>query len=406
MKNVLILDDDITLGLMLKTWLSKKNYIVQTVINVAAAKKEMESFKPELVISDLRLPDENGISFLKWAKVDYPEVIFIMMTSYADITTAVESIRSGAYDYIAKPFNPEDLLIKIKSAGLFLPSTPVVRIMQKPKNERSDLKENAYVRGESPEYKKVYDYIDLVAPTNLSVFIKGESGVGKEHIARMIHEKSKRAGSPFIPVDCGVMNKELSASDFFGHVKGSFTGAINNKKGHFAEANGGTLFLDEIGNLSTDVQMQLLRVLQEKKVKPVGANKELDVDVRIVVATNEEMEDAIAKGRFRSDLYHRINEFLIKVPTLKECESDIPAYAYHFLAKANREIDKQVVDFDMEALYCLKTYNWPGNIRELRNAIFRLVLVAQTPLITFDLFPDNLPGIFTYCQKQQSDKKF
>ncbi|MCL1937911.1 MAG: sigma-54 dependent transcriptional regulator [Candidatus Azobacteroides sp.] len=396
MKNVLILDDDITLGLMLKTWLSKKNYVVQTVINVAAAKKEMELFKPELVISDLRLPDENGISFLKWAKVDYPEVTFIMMTSYADISTAVESIRSGAYDYIAKPFNPEDLLEKIKSADSFQPSTPAAKVMPKPKSGKSDQKEDAYVRGESPECKKVYEYIDLVAPTNLSVFIKGESGVGKEHIARMIHEKSKRANNPFVPVDCGVMNKELSASDFFGHVKGSFTGAISNKKGHFAEANGGTLFLDEIGNLSIDVQMQLLRVLQEKKVKPVGAIKEIDVDVRIVVATNEDMEDAIMKGKFRSDLYHRVNEFMIKVPTLKECESDIPAYAYYFLAKANHEMDKNVIDFDAEALQCMKCYNWPGNIRELKNAIFRLVLVAQTPIITLDLFPDNVPGIFAY----------
>jgi two-component system response regulator HydG len=397
MKNILILDDDITLSLMLKTWLSKKDFIVQTAINVASAKKEIEQFKPELVISDLRLPDENGISFLKWAKINYPEVTFIMMTSYADISTAVESIRSGAYDYVSKPINPEELLGKIKLAATLPPSE--IKTIQKIKGGR-DPDEKSYIRGESPEYKKVYDYVDLVAPTNLSVFIKGESGVGKEHIARMIHEKSKRMREPFVPVDCGVMNRELSASDFFGHVKGSFTGAINNKKGHFAEANGGTLFLDEIGNLSPDVQMQLLRVLQEKKVKPVGAIKEIDVDVRIVVATNEEMESSIASGKFRSDLFHRLNEFLIKIPTLKECQEDIPAFAYHFLAEANQEIDKNVLDFDEETLDCLKTYNWPGNIRELRNVIFRLVLVTQTHTITFDLLPDNMPEIYNYYRQR------
>jgi two-component system response regulator HydG len=396
MKNILILDDDITLSLMLKTWLVKKDYIVQTTIDVATAKKEMERFKPDLVISDLRLPDDSGISFLKWVKNIYPEVLFIMMTGYADIQTAVKSIRSGAYDYVAKPINPDELLKKMQTAETFAQKTVILPHITKINKE--PMEEN-YIKGQSLEYKKVYEYVDLVAPTNLSVFIKGESGVGKEHIARMIHEKSKRSGSPFIPVDCGVMNRELSASDFFGHIKGSFTGAISNKTGYFAEANGGTLFLDEIGNLSPDVQMQLLRVLQEKKIKPVGANKELDVDVRIVVATNEEMEHSIASGKFRSDLYHRLNEFLIKIPTLQECKDDIPLFVHYFLAKANLEINKNVIGFDEEALHCLKKYHWPGNIRQLKNVIFRLVLVSQTPTIPVDLLLENIPEMF------QSDKK-
>jgi two-component system response regulator HydG len=385
--NILILDDDITLGLMLKTWLTKKEYTVQTAISVSAAKKEIEQFHPDLIISDLRLPDNNGLSFLKWAKATYPEIVFIMMTSYADIQTAVESIRSGAYDYVAKPINPEELHKKITAA--FSISQKETKNVKKPKGETEN-KEPDYIKGLSLEYNKVYSYVDLVAPTNLAVFIEGDSGVGKEHIARMVHAKSKRSGAPFIPVDCGVMNKELSASDFFGHVKGSFTGAISNKKGHFEEANGGTLFLDEIGNLSSEVQMQLLRVLQEKKIKPVGANKELDVDVRIVVATNDDMEQAVANGKFRRDLYHRVNEFHIKVPTLKECEDDILLFAHHFLAKANREMDKNVIGFDEETLHCLKNYDWPGNIRELRNIIFRLVLIAPSDTITRDLLPDNL----------------
>jgi two-component system response regulator HydG len=210
----------------------------------------------------------------------------------------------------------------------------------------------------------------------------------------MIHEKSKRCESPFIPVDCGVMNRELSASDFFGHIKGSFTGAISNKTGYFAEANNGTLFLDEIGNLSPDVQMQLLRVLQEKKIKPVGANKELDVDVRIVVATNEDMEHSITSGKFRSDLYHRLNEFLIKIPTLQECKDDIPLFVHYFLEKANLEINKNVIGFDEETLLCLKEYNWPGNIRQLKNVIFRLVLVSQEPIIPLNILVDNIPEIY------------
>lgn len=382
---------------MLKTWLIKKGYIVQTTINVAAAKREMERFNPDLVLSDLRLPDDSGISFLKWAKNSFPDVLFIMMTGYADIQTAVESIRSGAYDYIAKPVNPDELLKKMQAAESVEKTAPAAPRV--PKANKKETEEN-YIKGQSPEYKKVYEYVDLVAPTNLSVFIKGESGVGKEHIARMIHQKSNRSGRPFVPVDCGIMNRELSASDLFGHIKGSFTGAINNKMGYFAEANGGTLFLDEIGNLSPDVQMQLLRVLQEKKIKPVGANKETEVDVRIVVATNEDMEQSIASGKFRSDLYHRLNGFLIQIPTLQECKDDIPLFAHYFLAKANQEINKNVIGFDEETLYCLKEYNWPGNVRQLRNVIFRLVLVSQTPTIPVDLLSDNAPEIYQLYKKQ------
>ncbi|MDR0542445.1 MAG: sigma-54 dependent transcriptional regulator [Dysgonamonadaceae bacterium] len=381
---VLILDDDLTLSLMLKTWLGKKGYEIQTAIHVAAAKKELEQFGPALVISDLRLPDDNGLSFLKWAKQHYPDVVFIMMTSYADIQTAVDSIRSGAYDYVAKPVNPEELLRKIQDA--FSSSQKATREYPVPRKVEPD----TFLKGQSPEYKKVYAHVDLVAPTHLSVLVEGASGVGKEHIARMIHEKSKRADGPFIAVDCGVMNRELSASDFFGHIKGSFTGAISNKKGHFEEADKGTLFLDEIGNLSPDVQMQLLRTLQEKKIKPVGANREIDVDVRIVVATNEDMEQAVVAGKFRRDLYHRINEFYIHIPTLQECKEDIIRFAYHFLDKANREMDKKVAGFDEETLHMLQSYHWPGNIRELRNVIFRMVLIAPTDTLARDLLPDNI----------------
>jgi two-component system response regulator HydG len=381
---ILLVDDDLTLSLMLKTWLEKRGYNTQTAMNVAAAKKEWDQFNPALVISDLRLPDDNGLSLLRWSKQHAPDVVFIMMTGYADIQSAVAAIKAGAYDYVSKPVKPEELLKKIEAA--FAAPRPVDA--ERPKVARPA--PEAFVKSQSPEYQKVYEHVDLVAPTHLSVFIEGESGVGKEHIARMIHEKSKQARGPFVPVDCGVMNKELSASDFFGHIKGSFTGAISNKKGHFEEADKGTLFLDEIGNLSPEVQMQLLRTLQEKKIKPVGASKEIDVDVRIVVATNENMEQAIATGKFRRDLYHRINEFHIHIPTLKECKEDIALFAHHFLEQANAEIDKNVVGFHKETLRRLQSYPWPGNIRELRNVIFRMVLIAPTDILTHDLLPDSL----------------
>jgi two-component system response regulator HydG len=392
MKDVLIIDDVVTLGLMLKTWFSKKGFQARSVISIGDAKKNIQEQKPDLIISDLRLPDGSGLDLIKWVKESYDDIVIIVMTSYADIQTAVECIRSGAYDYIAKPLNPEEVLKKIqalenskeKISNHVIPSSG------------NSVQNTGFIRGNSVEYKKVYEYVDLVAPTNLSVFIKGDSGVGKEHIARLIHEKSNRASGPFVPVDCGVMSKELSASDFFGHIRGSFTGAIHDKKGHFVEANKGTLFLDEIGNLSVDTQMQLLRVLQEKKIKPVGANKEIPVDVRVVTATNEDMEKAIASGRFRSDLFHRLNEFMIQIPTLENCKEDISLFAHHFLQMANREMNKNVIGFDEETLALFQSYHWPGNIRELKNVVFRLNLVTQDPIIKADLLKETMPDIYNH----------
>jgi len=390
MRDILIIDDVVTLGLMLKTWFSKKGFQVRTAINISDAKKSIQEQKPDFIISDLRLPDGNGLDLIKWVREYYNDIVIIVMTSYADIQTAVECIRAGAYDYIAKPLDPEDVLRKIQTF-----ENPKGKIVNQfysfPVNSDQP---TVFIRGNSSEYKKVYEYVDLVAPTNLSVFIKGDSGVGKEHIARLIHEKSQRADGPFVPVDCGVMSKELSASDFFGHIRGSFTGAIQNKKGHFVEADKGTLFLDEIGNLSVDTQVQLLRVLQEKKIKPVGANKEIPVDVRVVTATNEDMDKAIASGKFRSDLFHRLNEFLIQIPTLENCMEDISLFAHHFLRVANQEIHKNVIGFDEKTLDLFQSYSWPGNIRELRNAVFKLTLVAQEPIIKLNLLRETIPNIY------------
>ena len=386
-ENVLIIEDDITLGLMLKTWLTKKGYTVRNVISIMDAKKQLrDGYTPDLVLSDLRLPDDSGISFLKWVKEDYPDIVFIMITGYAEIQTAVESIKSGAYDYIAKPLNPDELLRKIKQASQN-------KEMSKTKKEtKTDFLD--FVKGKSSEYKKLYDYVDLVAPTGLSVLIQGKSGVGKEHIARLIHEKSDRKKGPFVAVDCGVLSKELAASDLFGHLKGSFTGAIQNKNGHFFEAHKGTLFLDEIGNLPLDIQVQLLRVLQEKVIKPVGSTREIPVDIRLITATNEDLEQALIAGTFRTDLYHRVNEFLLYIPTLHECKEDIPLYAHHFLELSNKQLNKQVIGFDPETLEILKAYSWQGNIRELKNVINRMVLICQKQYMSPDLLPANISSKF------------
>lgn len=398
MKNVLIIEDDVTLSLMLKTWLTKHGFSVTTVMKVADAKREVQNVIPDLVLSDLRLPDDSGISFLKWMKEREPQVIFIMMTGYADIQTAVESIKSGAFDYVAKPLNPEELLRKIEDASLQKNTISKTEVVEKNIPE--------YVMGKSIEYKKVYEYVDLVAPTRLAVLIRGNSGVGKEHIARLIHEKSERARGPFVAVDCGVLSRDLAASDFFGHVKGAFTGAISNKVGHFVEADGGTLFLDEIGNLSMDIQIQLLRVLQEKRIKPVGSTREIPVDVRIIAATNEDLEQAIANGLFRVDLYHRINEFLLTIPTLSECRDDIPLFAHHFLDMSNRDMNKHVIGFTPEALVILKEYSWPGNIRELKNIINRTVLMTQEKYITPEALPEQIKVEEIAPRKDLSLKNF
>jgi len=390
MKDVLIIDDVVTLGLMLKTWFLKKGFQARTAISISDAKKNIQEQKPDLIISDLRLPDGSGLDLIRWVKESYNDIVIIVMTSYADIQTAVECIRSGAYDYVAKPLNPEEVLKKIQA----FEKSKEKKATHPHSSSGNNGQNIEFVRGNSVEYKKVYEYVDLVAPTNLSVFIKGNSGVGKEHIARLIHERSQRAAGPFVPVDCGVMSKELSASDFFGHIRGSFTGAIHDKKGHFEEANKGTLFLDEVGNLSVDTQMQLLRVLQEKKIKPVGANKEIPVDVRIVTATNEDMEKAIASGKFRSDLFHRLNEFMIQIPTLENCQEDISLFAHHFLQMANREIGKNVIGFDNDIMELFQSYHWPGNIRELKNAVFRLTLVTQEEIIKADLLKETIPDIY------------
>ena len=389
MKAILIVEDDITFGMMLKTWLGKKGFEVSSVSNIARARKHIESQTVDLVLSDLRLPDYEGIDLLKWMNDRGLDIPLIIMTGYADIQSAVLAMKLGARDYIAKPVNPEELLKKISEA-LQTERTPTAHSAAKMSSKKvspASSKETtdtrrAYLEGESDAAKQLYNYVGLVAPTNMSVLINGSSGTGKEYVAHRIHQLSKRNDKPFIAVDCGSIPKELAASEFFGHVKGSFTGALNDKTGAFVEANGGTLFLDEIGNLSYEVQIQLLRALQERRIRPVGSNKEIEVDVRLVSATNENLQQAIEKGNFREDLYHRINEFTLRMPALKERQEDILLFANFFLDQANRELDRQLIGFDAAASQALQTYSWPGNLRQLKNIVKRATLLAQSNFIT------------------------
>lgn len=324
------------------------------------------------MLCDLRLPDGDGIDLLEWVSNRNVNVPLIVMTSYAAIPSAVQAMKLGARDYISKPVNPEDLLQKINEVF----NAGVKTGKQIPVSE-SVPEETNYLEGQSEAARQLYTYVKLVAPTSMSVLINGASGTGKEYVAKRIHQLSKRSEKPFVAIDCGAIPKELAASEFFGHKKGSFTGAIEDKVGAFIEADGGTIFLDEIGNLSYDVQVQLLRVLQERRVKPIGTTTEVKVDVRLIAATNEDLKAAIKSGAFREDLYHRINEFTIYMPRLCERGEDIPLFANFFLDQANRELEKPVPGFLPEAMERISQYTWPGNLREMRNTVMRAALLAQ-----------------------------
>ncbi|MBO5133153.1 MAG: sigma-54-dependent Fis family transcriptional regulator [Paludibacteraceae bacterium] len=376
MIHTLLIEDDITFCLMLKTWLKKKGIQTESASTISSAKNMIERNSYDLILSDLRLPDGSGMDVLEWTHSKKKEIPFIMLTGYADIQTAVDSIKKGAFDYIPKPINPDILLEKIQEALSSKKETEVPVSIN-------------YIKGNSALSKKLYEYVDIVAPTEMSILITGESGTGKEHIANLIHSKSARKSAPFIAVDCGTIPKELAASEFFGHTKGSFTGAIENKTGYFAMANGGTLFLDEIANLSSETQMQLLRALQEKKIRPVGSNDDIRVDVRIIAATNENLSETVGV-KFRDDLYHRLNEFSIQVPSLRERDEDIALFSNYFLNEGNQEFKKEVIGFTDEAMEIIQKYHWPGNLREMKNVIKRSVLLTTEPYISADILPQEL----------------
>lgn len=394
MRHILIVEDDIAFGTMLQTWLRRKGFEVDKATSVGAAVKLLMDMKSvDLVLSDLRLPDHDGLRLLAWMHEHSINAPFIVMTNYAEVQNAVLAMKSGAADYIAKPVQPDILLQKINDAMEQNAQQSNATIQNSttqnaPTAHNSKLKtQNSeaaprYIEGKSEASRQLYSYVELVAPTPMSVLILGASGTGKEYVAHRIHDLSQRYDRPFFALDCGAIPRDVAASEFFGHKKGAFTGADADKRGAFEIANGGTLFLDEVGNLSYDVQVQLLRALQERRIRPVGGTKEIDIDIRLVCATNENLEEAVSEGRFREDLYHRINEFTIYMPKLSERGSDLFLFADLFIRHANEELNRNVEGFDSGAAEMLASHSWPGNLRELNNVVKRAVLLTRGSQIT------------------------
>ena len=364
MKTILIIEDDIVFSRSISNWLVKKGMKTECVATLANARKDIGQKEFDLILADLRLPDGNSTSLLKWMNEKYYSIPFLIMTNYGQVENAVTTMQLGAINYLCKPVQPDNLLALI------------TEILDKNDNEQE------FYRGESPKAHEMYRLIEMIACADISVLLRGASGTGKEHIAAEIHARSHRKNKPYLAIDCGAISDELAASEFFGHQKGAFTGAESDKVGLFRAVNGGTLFLDEIGNLSYKTQMLLLRALQEKRCKPVGSTKEYSFDIRLVAATNENLEKAIGEGRFREDLFHRLNEFTLRIPTLAECREDILPLAYFFLKLTCAKAHKSFRGFDRLAEAALLEYPWPGNIRELKNVIGRAVLICQEQWIS------------------------
>ena len=383
MKNILIIDDEVNVALLLSKFLTRNGFNVTTASTGSIAFEHLKNQRFNLVLCDYRLEDTEGREILTRIKFEYPQTGVIIITGYSDIKMAVELIKLGAYDYITKPLYPDEILttinkaLEMQNALLDNPQDNNNASHNESKAPKKQIANQDFVVGSSRASKELVHQIELVAPTNYSVIIIGESGTGKESVAKSIHINSHRRDKPFIAMDCGSLTKELAGSEFFGHEKGSFTGALSTKIGHFELANGGTLFLDEIANLSYDIQAALLRTVQERKVRRIGGTKEIDLDVRIIIATNENLQDAIRAGKFREDLYHRFNEFSINMPPLRERGKDIILIAEHFLQSANEELGRNVSSFSPEVIESLLTYRWPGNIRELKNVIRRAALLTE-----------------------------
>jgi two-component system response regulator HydG len=406
MHKILVVDDDNDMCLLLTRFLTRNGYTVASANSGQTAIEWMKKNKPSLVLCDFRLDDMTGVELLQKIKEMHPEASVIIITGYSDVKDAVEVMKLGAYDYVTKPLFPDEILLTIKKAlaegpkdaqTVARPATAGIATVPVNGAAAKAGKQSAnsqYIMGDSPEFATILKQIDLVAPTNFSVIIYGESGSGKEAIAQQIHQKSKRANKPFVAIDCGALSKELAGSELFGHEKGAFTGALNQKIGSFEIANEGTIFLDEIGNLSYDIQVSLLRVIQERKIRRIGGNKDIEIDVRIIVASNERLWDAARGGKFREDLYHRFNEFSIEVPSLRERKQDIMLFANHFLRITNDELGKDVKGFTKEVEDVLNNYVWYGNLRELKNVIKRATLLSDGELVESKSLPFEINNFY------------
>lgn len=398
-QRILIIDDDTDICLLLRRFLSKNGFDVAIAHDGTSGLATLDTFTPDLVLTDFRLGDMDGTTILANIKERLPQVPVLIITGYSDIKVAINVMKQGAYDYITKPLFPEEILLTIKKAlshqthyvqtdepDLPLENEPNKTIANAPKKS----KQSKYLFGNGPQSNHLYKQVDLVAPTNYSVLIYGESGSGKEAVALEIHKRSTRSAGPFVAMDCGAISKDLAASELFGHEKGAFTGALAQKIGHFEMANGGTLFLDEVGNLPYDIQVALLRVVQERKVRRIGGNKEMSVDVRFIVASNERLIEAAKKGKFREDLYYRFNEFSIDVPPIRDRKEDLMSFAQFFLDKTNEELGKNIRGFSAGVIRAFEEYPWPGNLREMRNIIRRATLLSESDTIEAHTLPFEL----------------
>lgn len=392
MPSILIVEDDTTFLKILKSFLEKNDFRVVAVGSAKKAYQEISKLDFDLILTDYRLPDEDGLEILKWVKQKCPTQRVMIMTRYSDVKTAISSMKLGALDYIVKPVNPDILLTTINEVLKQGAEHKTGSTNNIPNDNARwfTVLNTEFVRGKSRSAIELHEKIRIVGPTDMSVIIYGESGTGKEHVARLVHQSSNRSEGPFVAVDCGAIPREIALSELFGHVKGAFTGAVVNKTGQLEVANHGTIFLDEIGNLSYDIQVQLLRALQERKIKKVGDTRDLSIDVRFICATNEDLKSAMQKGAFREDLYHRLNEFDISVSPLRDRHDDIDEFADYFLKISNKELNKHVEKIDEEVKWILKKYSWPGNIREFKNIIKRGVLLAKSNSLTLDCLPEEL----------------
>ena len=383
--NLLVIDDDADICTLLTRFLTKQGYEVDSAQRGSTAKELLKQKRYDLVLCDHRLPDTDSAEMLQHIKGISRDTAVIIITGYSDVRTAVDLMRKGAFDYVGKPLYPDEILMRIKEA---LAEEGTAK-SDAPRSRSSGTKEKGsdYVQGTGAHAAGLAAHVTLVAPTDMTVMITGDTGTGKEFVAKEIHRQSKRAANVFVAVDCGALPKELAGSELFGHVKGAFTGAVSDKRGSFEQANGGTLFLDEIGNLTYENQVKLLRVLQERRIKRVGDEKDIMVDVRILAATNEDLRTAVAEGRFREDLLHRINEFSLALLPLRDRPEDIMVFARYFLEKANAQLGRSVEGFEEAVEARIKAHSWPGNLRELGNVVKRAVLLTTGPLVQMNGLP-------------------
>jgi len=396
MAHLLLLEDDSTFSKLLSSFLGKHGHQVQVCTSLKEARlalvKSIDDNNPfEVFMLDYRLPDGNSVDLLKQVRSEGNRTPAFIMTSFHDVRTAVSAMQNGAFDYITKPVNPEELLMVLGEALNKSGASKEKVVPQQAKSgKKTEKPQLDFIEGKSKISKQLYEYVRLVSPTDMSVIIQGESGTGKEHVAKSIHRLSKRSNGPFVAIDCGSLSKDLAASELFGHKKGAFTGALQDKVGQFEAADGGTLFLDEIGNLGYDVQIKLLRALQERIVVPIGSTNPIKVDVRLIAATNEDLMTSAAAGDFRDDLYHRLNEFKIEVPPLRKRGEDLGIFIQYFVDKANEELGRNVQQLSKEVMDVFQKYDWPGNLRELNNVIKRLVLLSKEEVANLDALPAEM----------------